>query len=156
MNLQNLKWTKNVRRSIEPKWAYDLYGVKNLFKLAWKDNEINASKPQREDLILLRQHGYVTHLVEVLDYKPEREQGKDDFDIYRIVEVLWIIDDWENPPYSAKANEVFGYPIKLRGGNVMRLENMRLFQQHWQNQGGLTAFQKHVWTKLNNQQKAGN
>jgi hypothetical protein len=80
----------------------------------------NASKPQREDLILLRQCGYVTHLVEVLDYKPEHEKWQGDFNIYRIVEVVWGID-WNNPPDSARADEVFGYPVKLQGGDVMFL-----------------------------------
>jgi hypothetical protein len=97
--------------------------------LAWKNNEINASKPQREELILLRQLGYVTHFVKVTDDKPKREPGKDEFDIYRIVEVLWVIDG-NSLPDSTKAAEIFGYPVKLQGGNVMFLETMPTFQQH--------------------------
>jgi hypothetical protein len=58
----------------------------------WKDDEGNASKPQRKKLILLRHNTYVTHLIEVLDYKPEHEKWQGDFNIYRIVEVLWVID----------------------------------------------------------------
>lgn len=116
--------------------------------MAWKDDEGNASKPQQEDLILLRQGGYVTHLVEVLDYKPEREKWQGDFNIYRIVEVLWVID-WNNLPNSARADEVFGYPVNLQGGDVMFLETMPTFQQHWQNQGGLSAFQERVRVMLN-------
>jgi hypothetical protein len=53
------------------------FNVGNLFKLAWKDDEGNANKPQRGDLILVRQSSYVTHLVEVLDYKAEREKWRD-------------------------------------------------------------------------------
>ena len=116
--------------------------------MAWKDDEGNASKPQREDLILLRQSSYVTHLVEVLDYKPEREKWQGDFNIYRIVEVLWVIDQ-NNLPDTAKADVVFGYSVNLQGGDVMFLETMPNFQQHWQNQGGLTAFQERVQTTLN-------
>jgi len=148
MNLQHLKWTKNIRPTGQEPWAYQEFKVGNLFKLAWKDNESNASRPERGDLILLRQSSYITHLVEVLDYKPERERWQGDFNIYRIVEVLWVID-WNQPSVSAKANEVFGYPVRLQGGNVMLLETMPTFQQHWQNQGGLTVFQEHVWTMLN-------
>lgn len=149
MNLQNLKWTKNIRRPMgqEPP-AYQPFKVGDLFKLAWRDDEGNASNPQREDLILLRQNSYVTHLVEVLDYKPEREKWQGDFNIYRIVEVLWVID-WNNPSDSAKADEVFDYPVRLQGGDVMFLETMPTFQQHWQNQGGLTVFQERVRTTLN-------
>jgi hypothetical protein len=147
MNLQNLKWTKNIRSMGQESWAYQSLKVGGLFKLAWKDDEGNASKPQREDLILLRQSGYVTHLIEVLDYKPEREKWQGDFNIYRIVEVLWVID-WNNLSASAKADEVFGYSVNLQGGDVMFLETMPTFQQYWQNQGGLTAFQERVQTRL--------
>ncbi|XHR85752.1 MAG: hypothetical protein ACFKPT_16460 [Gloeotrichia echinulata GP01] len=92
----------------DDKWAYSRYKVHDLFKLAWKDSEDNARKPEKDDLILLRQRGYVTHLVRVLDYKPEREDWKGDYDIYRIVEVFWTID-FVNPPASAKADKMFDY-----------------------------------------------
>jgi hypothetical protein len=69
-----------------------------------------------------RQSGYVTHLVKILDYKSEREDWQGDFNIYRIVEVLWVID-WQDPPSSARADEVFGYSVKAyQGGDVMFLE----------------------------------
>jgi len=149
MNLQNLKWTKNISPKGQEPWAYQSFWVGNLFKLAWKEDEGNASKPQREDLILLRQDGYVTHLVEVLDYKPEREKWQGDFNIYRIVEILWIID-WNNLSNFVKADEVFGYSVKkYQGGDVMFLETMPTFQQHWQNKGALSAFQAHVQDRLN-------
>jgi hypothetical protein len=149
MNLQSLKWTKNVKPKNEETWAYQAFKVGNLFKLAWKDDEGNANKPQRGDLVLIRQNGYVTHLVEILDYKSEREKWQGDFNIYRIVEVLWVID-WQDPPSSAKADEVFGYSVKAyQGGDVMFLETMPTFQQHWQDQGGLPAFQERVRAMLN-------
>ena len=146
MNLQNLKWTKNVKRTDSPDWAYQLFKAGDLFKLAWKENEHNADRPQREDLILLRQHGYVTHLVEILDHKPEREKRQGDFNIYRIVEVRWVID-WSNLSDSMQANELFNYKLHLQGGDVMSLE-MPSFKTHWQDHGGLTAFQHRVQTTL--------
>jgi hypothetical protein len=94
-------------------WAYREYKVSDSFKLAWKDDEVNANKPEKGSLILLRQRGYVTHLVKVLDCKAEREIGKDNYDIYRIVEVLWAID-FDNPPvyipkhYINGTYEVYG------------------------------------------------
>ncbi|MEP0915477.1 hypothetical protein NC981_01510 [Leptolyngbya sp. DQ-M1] len=59
MDLQRLYWTKNVK-SVEPnkEWAYP--NPQTPFKLEWKNCENNANKPQRNDLILLRQRGYVT------------------------------------------------------------------------------------------------
>ena len=36
MDLQRLKWTKNVRR-IDDAWAYAEFKAGQLFKLAWKD-----------------------------------------------------------------------------------------------------------------------
>ena len=77
-----MKWTKNVKTKNEEPWAYQAFKVGNLFKLAWKDDEGNANKPQRGDLVLIRQSGYVTHLVEILDYKSERENWQGDFNIY--------------------------------------------------------------------------
>lgn len=108
MNLQNLKWTKNVKPA-DGGYAYSEFKVSELFKLAWKDDEANANRPERSDLILLRQHGYVTHLVKVLDRQSEREEWQGDYNIYRIVEVLWAID-CSRPPVTAKADAIFGYP----------------------------------------------
>lgn len=148
MNLQRLKWTKNVRR-IDGAWAYSQFKVSELFKLAWKDDEANASKPEKDDLILLRQKGYVTHLVRVLDYKPEREFPIADYDIYRIVEVVWSID-CSNPPISAKADVMFGYSevLSYQGGNIMELKTLTTFKKCWDKDGGLVGFQRHIQKEI--------
>lgn len=148
MDLQRLKWTKNVKRG-DGAWAYSQFKASDLFKLAWKDDEVNASKPEKDDLILLRQQGYATHLVKVLDYKPERETRQGDYNIYRIVEVLWAID-FNNLPISAKADAVFGYSevLDYRSGNVMELEALPTFKQRWDNNGGLESFQVHIQSLL--------
>jgi len=148
MDLQKLKWTKNISPKNNEPWAYDQFKVGSLFKLAWKDGEANAKKPQREDLILLRQNSLVTHLVKVLDYRPEREIGQGDFDIYRIVEVIWVID-WTSQPSSAKSEAVFGYSevLNYQGGNVMELETITA--KHWASKGGFAAFRDHVLRQLN-------
>lgn len=149
MNLENLKWTKSISSQDEEPYAYQAFKVGDIFKLAWRKDEGNANKPQREDLILLRQKGYVTHLVEVLDYKAEREKWEDEFNIYRIVQVRWVID-WQNMESFPKAEEVFDFSLKgLASGHVMLLEGMPIFQNRWQNQGDLPAFQDHVRTMLN-------
>ena len=142
MDLQRLKWTKNVKPSDKP-WAYEEFKVGKLFKLTWKDDETNAGKPQKNDLILLRQNGYVTHLVGVLDDNPGHETGGGDYSIYRIVETLWA-EDCTNPSQSAKAEVVFDYPVNYRGGDVMELETLPTFKQRWDNDNGLQGFQSHV------------
>lgn len=62
-------------------------------------------------------------------------------DIHRIVEVLWTID-FGDPPVSAKADAMFDYSevIDYRSGNVMELESLPTFKQHWDD-GGLGGFQ---------------
>jgi hypothetical protein len=149
MNLQNLQWTKNVRPS--DGWAYMRFKATDLFKLAWKDDEANANRPERYDLILLRQHGYVTHLVKVLDRQAEHDHDPNVFNIYRIVEVVWSID-YSNPPASARAEVIFGYPEvqDYRSGNAMRLDDLPTFKEAWESQGGLLAFQEHVQSSLKN------
>lgn len=101
MDLQRLYWTKNVKPL--QGWAYSKFKSGDLFKLAWKNNEDDANSPEHNDLILLRQHGYVTHLVKVLDHQAKREDWEGDFNLYRIVEVIWAINS-TNPPASASAN----------------------------------------------------
>ena len=147
MNLQHLCWTKNVRPV--DGWAYCEFKVSALFKLAWRDDETNANRPEKNDLILLRQHGYVSHLVKILNRQAEREDWQGDYNIYRIVEVLWAID-CNHPPVSAKADEVFGYSavLNLQGGNVMKIEDLPTFKEVWDSQGGLSAFQDHVKSRL--------
>jgi len=147
MNLHRLQWTKNVRRSDE--WAYSEFEVSKQFKLAWKNNEANANRLDRDDLILLRQRGYVTHLVKVLNHQAEREDWQGDYNIYRIVEVLWAIN-FSHPPIAAKADEVFGYSavLKLQGGKAMKLEELSTFKEAWESRGGITAFQDYVQSRL--------
>jgi hypothetical protein len=128
MNSQSLQWTKNVRPA--EGWAYTLFKVADLFKLAWKDDEANANRPERYDLILLRQHGYVTHLVKVLNRQAERDDDPNVFNIYRIVEIVWSID-CSNPPASARAEVIFGYPEvqDYMGGDAMKLEDLPTFKK---------------------------
>lgn len=145
MDLQGLKWTKSITRQ-DGQWAYPEFKVSALFKLAWtNDAGANANKPKKGDLILLRQKGYVTHLIRVLDYKAEQEVEKSDFNIYRIVEVLWAID-FEHLSESAKADKMFCYSevLKYQGGNVMKLEELETFKKYWDNDDGLGRFQSHI------------
>jgi hypothetical protein len=150
MDFKHLKWTKSIKpQDQKEEWAYSEFKAGCLFKLNWKNNKTDADRPQKDDLILLRQKGYVTHLVKVLDYKSESEIWQGDFNIYRIVETLWSIN-WAHPPASAKANEIFGYDEVLRyeGGNVMELKTLPTFQKRWDSNDGFDKFQNHVCTML--------
>lgn len=151
MKLSCLKWTKNVKDLGGQPWAYHQFDNGQLFKLAWKNNKDNSNKPERGDFILLRQKGFVSHLVKVLDHQAEREDWQGDFNIYRIVEVFWNIKDWDNPSEIAKADALFAYPAVLsyQGGDVMELENLPSFQEYWQKHGGLEAFQTRIKINLN-------
>jgi hypothetical protein len=122
MDLTNLKWTKNVKNPDNELWAYSNVNTWDIFKLNWKDNKSNADKPQKDDLILLRQRGYVTHLVKVLDYKHELDSWEGDYNIYRIVEAVWVINFY-HPLVSAKADKMFGYHevLSYQGGDVMEM-----------------------------------
>ncbi|MEP1062614.1 MULTISPECIES: hypothetical protein [Cyanophyceae] len=122
-----------------------------MFKLVWRDNEGNANRPVREDLLLLRQRGYVTHLVRVLDYKSENDAWRRDFNFYRIVEVLWGISDWINPATAFRASKVFNYSTVLNyeGDNATYLTDLSTFKAHWQGDDGLRNFQAYIHTYLN-------
>ena len=67
------------------------------------------------------------------------------YDIYRIVEVLWAID-FDNPPVSAKADAMFDYRevLNYQGGKVMELEKLPTFRQRWDDDGGLGGFQTYI------------
>ena len=142
MNWEHLQWTKNVRP--DEGWAYSQFKKSELFKLAWKNDENDAHRLERGDLILLRQHGYVTHVVKILDRRADREDWDGDFNIYRIVEVIWSLD-FSTPSANAKADIVFSYPgvLDYMGGNAMRLEDLPTFKKAWDGKG-LAAFQAHV------------
>jgi len=151
VDLQNLKWTKNVVPQNKAPWAYQPFGKNHLFKLAWRENEADANRPAREDLLLLRQRGYVTHLVRVLDYKSENDAWCGDFNIYRIVEALWTIGDWATPDATLRADKVFDYSAVLNyeGGNAMYLTDLPTFKKRWHGDDGLKVFQAHMHTHLN-------
>ena len=151
MDLKNLKWTKSVTPQYKKhEWAYRKFEAYEIFKLSWKDNKNNAKKPEKNDLILLRQKGYITHLVKVLDCKPKEDHWQGHFNIYRIVEILWVID-WKNLPDLYKVQEVFGYSeiIYYQGGDVMQLDHLPSFKNYWDSKGGLEKFHSYVRTQLN-------
>ncbi|QLE39998.1 hypothetical protein FD723_05660 [Nostoc sp. C052] len=147
MNLTELKWTKNVNHQGDDKdWAYqNIDPDLNIFQLNWKTEQAkNALKPEKGELILLRQRAKVTHIVKLLNKTLYEEPADGEFSISRRVQVVWIADFSSVPPQQ---DMVFGYHVHLQGGKVIRLETPTL-NKHWISRGGLVGFQNHVLKAL--------
>lgn len=144
MDLAGLKWTKNVKPTGHDNWAYDnINSNLRIFLLHWRDeHRENARKPKEGELIILRQHAKVTHIVKLLNNTLYNERSKTDFNICRLVQVVWMTEDWHNRPVNEK---VFDCPITFPpNGKVIDLENIEDFKQRWDSRGGLSAFQKSI------------
>ena len=149
IDLTNLKWTKNVNHpDIEIYWAYEHDQIRYPFlfpefKLHWrKGYEQNAERPQKGDMLLLRQRTKVTHLVTILDDKPDSEDNGD-YTIFRRVQLLWMEKEpWDKAPHQ---DDVFGFDVELpRNGKVMDLENIKDLASHFNPLGGISAFHEQV------------
>lgn len=145
MDLTELKWTKNINHQGDDKhWAYeDINTDLKIFALHWKKPEYkdNAIRPKEGELIILRQRTKVTHIVKLLNNTLYNDDRDTEFNIYRLVQAVWIADYWSVPPDQ---DAIFGYHVPLQGGKVMELENLPTFKQHWDSRGGLPEFQKHI------------
>jgi hypothetical protein len=153
MDLNGLIWTKNVKPLNGEDWAYkniaSIYPELKIFALHWRNlrgkDEKNAQTPQEGELMILRQRSKVTHIVKMLNKQlyPDKNAG-DEFNIYRLVQVIWMTDNWEHPPENKK---VFNCSIYFPPfGKAIKLENLQKFQTHWGKEG--LAFQQHVQNVL--------
>ncbi|MFB2772934.1 hypothetical protein ACE1AT_27225 [Pelatocladus sp. BLCC-F211] len=155
MDLNRLIWTKNVKPLDAEPWAYrsiaTIYPNLKIFALHWRNlehkDETHVKELQEGDLMILRQHGKVTHIVQMLNNQVYcDEQAGDEFNIYRLVQVVWMTDDWHNPPHT---DEVFGCKIKFPpSGKAIKLENLKAFKEHWSAKE--LTFQQHVQNVLKN------
>lgn len=153
IDLSNLKWTKNVNHP-DPNidWAYSHNEIRYPFlvpefNLHWrKEQEENAKKPKKGDLILVRQKTKVTHLVKVIDNHPEHTPNGD-YSIYRRVQLLWMAQEpWAATPHQ---NDIFGFDADFpRNGKAIDLDNIDDLTEHFIALGGKTAFQEHIAQKL--------
>ncbi len=160
MDLTELKWTKNINHQGDDKyWAYqDIDPDLKIFRLHWKkeeheenalkpkdwkkeEHEENALKPKEGELIILRQRAKVTHIVRLLNNTLYKELYDTEFNIYRLVQVVWMADYWSVPPDQ---DMIFGYHVHLEGGKVMELETLPTFKGYWDSKGGLLEFQQHI------------
>jgi hypothetical protein len=149
MDLTELKWTKNINHQHGEKYCAYHPDLKN-FPLQWKKGqEENALKPKEGQLIILRQRTKVTHIVKVLDDNLPKEHTDPEFSISREVQVVWVAEHWDVPPDQ---DTVFGYPLNLQGGKVMKLETPT-FNAYWDSRGGFAEFKKHVLKVLKLEKK---
>lgn len=58
-----------------------------------------------------------------------------------IIRAIWIAEFWSNP---LEEESIFGYTLAYPSGKVLNLEESPKFKEHWNNKGGLLAFQKQV------------
>ncbi|HEY9802915.1 MAG TPA: hypothetical protein V6D25_21305 [Leptolyngbyaceae cyanobacterium] len=157
MDISQLKWLKNVKT--DDGWAYsDPHEMPipeaKIFRLHWRNVEgkSNAQKPHKGELMLLIQKAKVTHIVEFVDDKVYEIEDKE-WNVYRIVRTVWMPlnnFDWEKLPHQ---REFFGYDYVVFDGLAHSLSDshsMWQFHEHWDKQGGLTAFQKHLGDMLTN------
>ncbi|GAB4443565.1 MAG: XRE family transcriptional regulator [Cyanobacteria bacterium J069] len=156
MNLSNLKWVKVVTPADDWRsyWAYtsqELTQMKkdggavvnnngvSIFPLGFRQDREDS--PAIGDLILLTQHSKVTHIVEVLDEKPE--QHGDWFNRY--VKVIWWKPemDWKTLP---DRNQVLGFNLVIQSGIFYRFGAFERFNAEWG--GRQDAFLKHLTAEL--------
>jgi hypothetical protein len=149
IDLTNLKWTKNVNHP-DPtiQWGYQPNEIRFRFlvpefNLHWKnEQETNANKAQKGDIILICQRTKVTHLVKVLDDQ-SKSVPNGEYSRYRRVQVLWIEQKtWDNAPDQ----DVFG--ISHRDGLLRDLNNMEGVTSKFNPLGGITAFHAQVIQEL--------
>lgn len=156
MDLNGLIWTKNVKPLNGEDWAYQnipistIHPELKIFALHWRNlenrDEKGARAPQEGELMILRQRSKVTHIVQMLNNQLYFDKiAGEEFNIYRLVQVSWMTDDWHNPPQN---EEVFNCSLNFpQFGKAIKLENLKKFQERWNTEG--LAFQQHVKNVLN-------
>lgn len=143
-SLPRLKWTKCVR-PVDRQWAYKGMKVGQEWSLHWSTKtKTDAHTPSTGDLILLRQYGRVTHVVELLN-ETINQDSNPDYSVAREVRLLWvpINNDLKKAPTQ---HYCFGNTelkiIRLpQNGRCYLLQDLKAVQTHWNT---IEAFQKHV------------
>jgi len=148
MNLENLKWIKNVKRH-DHEWAYTHHEINqksNTFNLHWKlKSRENAEKPDEKDLIMLKQNGKLTHIVQLLDTYSKNDDHHHKEWVYRIVKPIWMADVWNEPPC---VNDIFNCEINLQIGSAINIMDVKSLKERWNLDNGVNEFQNHIAKKL--------
>ncbi|MCF4969478.1 hypothetical protein [Nostoc sp. CMAA1605] len=149
-DLSRLKWSKNV--TFTPSeitfWDFPINELSKIFILHWKKGyEANAARPEEGDILLIRQHARITHVVQLFNKTVYDDASGYEFSIGRLVQILWKANNLNHAPHNT---EIFGCPIKFPpNGKAHFLENIGDFNEHWNQRGGLPAFQNYVTGVLN-------
>lgn len=95
------------------------------------------------DLMALTQHAKLTHIVEVLDDQPYEKGGW----FNRYVKLTWWKPkmDWDTLPHR---KEVLGFDPQIQQGVPYKFTAFKAFQDAWDTQGGMEAFQTHLAKQL--------
>jgi hypothetical protein len=116
----------------------------------------NALRPKQGDIIIIRQHAHVTHLVKFFDNNLYHDGSESDFNIGRLVQIIWKANDLKNLAHTNDLKnlphnkEIFGCSINFPpDGKASLLENNNNFNKYWNQHGGLSGFQNYVKGVLN-------
>ncbi len=95
------------------------------------------------DLMVLTQHAKITHVVEVLDDKPENKGGY----FQRYVKIVWWKPemDWGELPHR---EDVLGFDVQIQKGIPYEFTAFKAFHERWDNQGGMDAFREYLAKQL--------
>jgi len=160
MDLSRLQWIKVVTPPADyhSYWAYTPqeietmkesglqvinHGETTIFPLGFKKNQLACLEVG--DLIALKQHAKITHIVEVLD---EQFLGADEW-FSRYVKIIWWKPDidWESLPHS---REVLGSDLNYQGGSPLLFDSFESFRNTWKGTDALKEFQAFVLNQLSN------
>jgi hypothetical protein len=142
MLADRILWFKNIKPLYkQDKEAYLNSPEGTEFPLSFTRNakQENVASTRVGDLIVLRQFGKVTHVVEVLDAEPQ-ETGHADWPLELAVKTLWHRPRKQAPHQSA----VFGTSINIQRGQLHALLTNRQLKEFWEPQGGMANFQMHI------------
>jgi transcriptional regulator with XRE-family HTH domain len=158
MDLSRLQWIKVVTPPTDYKshWAYthqEIEGMKKsdfqvishdsttIFPLGFRGKQ--SAHLDVGDLIVLKQHAKITHIVEVLD---EQFFGTDEWS-HRYVKIIWWKPDidWDSLPHS---KEVLGVDLTPMKGTPYLFDSFESFRNTWQGTDSLKEFQAFVLDKL--------
>ncbi|MDF5721818.1 MAG: hypothetical protein PUP91_15325 [Rhizonema sp. PD37] len=117
--------------------------ISKVFLLQWKNPAgDNIRLPKEDELIVIRQHAHVTHIVKLFNNTLYDDSSGSEFNLGRLIQVVWIANDFKNLP---NYQEVFSCPIVFPpDGKVHLLENNSYFKEYWDKHGGFLEFQDYV------------
>lgn len=160
IDLTGLKWSKNVNYQSNEViyWDYTINELSKILILHWKNGrKENARKPKQGELLIIRQHAHVTHLVQFFDNSLYDDSSDSDYNIGRLIQVIWRANDLKNLVHTQDLRnlphnkEIFGCSINFPpNGKASLLENNNDFNEYWRKQGGLSGFQNYVKGVLDN------